>query len=78
MDPTNNKFVDFLYRDKSIPKKQGKFYQVWVNRFLSYYQKDLKSASYRTIKNFLNILEKEGKQDWQKRQAYRAVHVFLG
>lgn len=77
MDRPNNEFIEFLYKKKSIPKKQGKFYLVWVNRFLSFYQKDLKTASYKTIMAFLNELEKERKDDWQIRQAYRAVNVFL-
>ncbi|MEA3435610.1 MAG: integron integrase [Thermodesulfobacteriota bacterium] len=77
MNKLNNEFVEFLYKNRSIPKKQGKFYLIWVNRFLSYYQKDLKTASYKTIKDFINVLEKEGKDDWQIRQAYRAVNIFL-
>lgn len=50
---------------------------MWVNRFLSFYQRDLKTASYKSIKAFLDVLEKEGKQDWQIRQAYRAINIFL-
>ena len=75
MNKLNNEFVEFLYKNRSIPKKQGKFYLIWVNRFISYYQKDLKTASYKTIKDFLNVLEKKEKDDWQIRQVYSGVGI---
>jgi len=65
MNKHSNEFVEFFYKNRSIPKKRGKFYLIWVNRFLSYYQKGLKPASYKTIKDFQNVLEKEGKEDRQ-------------
>jgi hypothetical protein len=32
---------------------------------------------YNNIKEFLDKLESEGKEDWQIRQAYKAIKVFL-
>jgi len=51
-----NKFVEFFYKTKSVPKKQGKFYLLWVNRFLSFYQKDLKTVSYKETELNVEIL----------------------
>jgi len=72
-----NSFREFLINEKSIPLKNVRFYQVWVDRFLSYYQKNLKAVKYNNIKEFLDKLESEGKEDRQIRQAYKAVKVFL-
>ena len=73
----SNSFREFLINEKSIPLKNIRFYQVWVDRFLSYYQKNLKAVKYNNIKEFLDKLGSEGKEDWQIRQAYKAVKVFL-
>ncbi len=73
----SNSFREFLINEKSIPLKNIRFYQVWVDRFLSYYQKNLKAVKYNNIKEFLDKLESEGKEDWQIRQAYKAIKVFL-
>ena len=37
-----NSFQDFLINAKGIAKKNSSFYQLWVNKFLSFYQKELK------------------------------------
>ncbi len=34
-------------------------------------------SSHNNIKEFLDKLESEGKEDWQIRQAYKAIKVFL-
>jgi len=44
-----NSFREFLINEKSIPLKNVRFYQVWVDRFLSYYQKNLKAVKYNWI-----------------------------
>ena len=44
---------------------------------MSYYQNNLKAVKYNNIKEFLDKLESEGKEDWQIRQAYKAIKVFL-
>ena len=72
-----NKFVEYLNKEKSIPLKQARYYLVWINRFLALYQKNLKNVSQKNINDFLEALTREGKEDWQRRQAYRAVHIFL-
>ena len=69
----SNNFREFLINEKSIPLKNIRFYQVWVDKFLSYYQKNLKTVKYNNIKEFLDKLESEGKEDWQIRQAYKAI-----
>jgi integron integrase len=73
----SNSFKDFLINDKNIPNKNIIFYQAWVNKFLSFYQKKLKTVKYDNIKAFLDTLESEGREDWQIRQAYRAIKYFL-
>ncbi len=73
----SNSFKEFLINDKNIPNKNIIFYQVWVNKFLSFYQKNLKAVKYDNIKAFLDKLESEGKEDWQIRQAYRSIKFFL-
>ena len=73
----SNNFREFLINEKSIPFKNVRFYEVWVDKFLSYYQKNLKAVKYNNIKEFLDKLESEGKEDWQIRQAYKAIKVFL-
>ncbi|MDY6863877.1 MAG: integron integrase [Thermodesulfobacteriota bacterium] len=70
-------FREYLINEKSIPFRNIKFYQLWVDKFLSYYQKNLKAVKYNNIKEFLDVLESEGKEDWQIRQAYKAIKVFL-
>ena len=50
------------------------------NKFSSYYQNDINKinkVNYENIKNFLDTLEAEGKKDWQIRQAYQAIKLFL-
>ncbi len=64
-----NDFKEFLINDKNIPNKNIIFYQVWVNKFLSFYQKNLKTVKYDNIKAFLDKLESDGKEDRQIRQA---------
>ena len=73
----SDSFKEFLINDKNIPNKNIIFYQAWVNQFLSFYQKNLKTVKYDNIKAFLDKLESEGKEDWQIRQAYRSVKFFL-
>jgi hypothetical protein len=73
----SNNFREFLINEKYIPLKNIRFYQVWVDKFLSYYQNNLKAVNYNDIKQFLDELESEGKEDWQIRQAYKAIKVFL-
>jgi len=73
----SNSFKEFLINDKNIPNKNIIFYQVWVNKFLSFYQKNLKAVKYDNIKAFLDKLESDGKEDWQTRQAYRSIKFFL-
>ncbi len=63
--------------NKNILNKNIIFYQVWVNQFLSFYQKNLKTVKYDNIKAFLDKLESDGKEDWQIRQAYRSIKFFL-
>ncbi len=78
MEKSNShNFEEFLKNNKFIPSKHSKFYQVWVEKFISYYQKDFKAVKYRNIKDFLDKLDSEGKEDWQIRQAYKAIKVFL-
>jgi hypothetical protein len=52
----------FLIFDKHSPVKNVRFYQVWLDKFLSYYQKNLKAVQYNNIKEFLDKLESEGKE----------------
>ncbi len=72
-----NKFVEYLNKEKSIPLKHARYYLVWVNKFLAFYQKNLKNVNQKNINDFLDTLTSEGKKDWQRKQAYRAVHLFL-
>ncbi len=72
-----NKFVEYLNKEKSIPLKHARYYLVWINKFLALYQKNLKNVSQKNINDFLETLTREGKEDWQRKQAYRAVHIFL-
>jgi len=74
---SSDSFKEFLINDKNIPDKNIIFYQAWVNQFLSFYQKNLKTVKYDNIKAFLDKLESDGKEDWQIRQAYRSVKSFL-
>ena len=39
----------FILNEKSVPFKNVRFYQVWVDKFLSYYQKNLKAVKYNNI-----------------------------
>lgn len=73
----SDNFVEFLVNKKNIPEKQAKYFLLWVNKFLSYYQKDLKIVNYKIIKDFLDTLESESKEDWQLRQAYRAIKLLI-
>lgn len=73
----SNRFQDFLVNDKKIPNKNIIFYQAWVNKFLSFYQRDLNTVKYDNIKSFLDKLESEDREDRQIRQAYRAIKYFL-
>jgi hypothetical protein len=43
---SSNNFREFLINEKTIPLKNIRFYQVWVDTFLSYYQKNLKAVKY--------------------------------
>jgi len=40
----SNNFREFLINEKFILLKNIRFYQVWVDKFLSYYQKNLKAV----------------------------------
>ncbi len=73
----SNNFQTFLINKKNIPEKHTKYYQQWVNKFLNHYQKNLKTVKYKNIKDFIDKLESEGKEDWQIRQAYKAIKIFL-
>ena len=57
---SSNSFKEFLINGKNIANKNIIFYQVWVNKFVSFYQKNLKTVKYDNIKAFLDKLE----SDW--------------
>jgi len=44
-----NLFPLKMFNEKSVPFKNVRFYQVWVDKFLSYYQKNLKTVKYNNI-----------------------------
>lgn len=50
----SNNFREFLINQESIPPKNIRFYQVWVNKFLTYYQKNLNEKY--GVKSTLDLL----------------------
>ena len=45
----SNNFREFLINEKSVSLKNIRFYQVWADKFLSYYQKNLKAVKYNNM-----------------------------
>ena len=56
----SDNFREFLINEKSIPLKNIRFYQVWVDKFLSYYQKHLEAVKYNNIKAGLSLPPLDG------------------
>lgn len=53
------------------------FYRGWVLRWLGFIKpKQFRQADETDFRAFLSLLEREGKQDWQIRQAEEALRVF--
>jgi hypothetical protein len=73
-----SEFQKFLLDKKFIPEKNTPFYAYWVNKFLYFSNNTEILPADARIKKFLDQLSAKAETtDWQIRQAYDAIRLYL-
>jgi hypothetical protein len=71
-------FQEFLRANKLVPEKYIPYYAYWLGKFIHFSNKNISADHKKLMLEFIDSLQKERAiQDWQIRQADKAVRLYL-
>ena len=71
-------FGEYLLRSRIAGEKHARYYVGWVRRFLDRPVVASAETVDEALAGFVEVLEREGREDWQIEQARRAITAWLG
>ncbi len=72
-----SQFGDHLLRRKLTDERHGRFYVLWVRKFLGMAPAIPHATPDESLSLYLDALERDGVEDWQREQARKAVTAWL-
>ncbi len=72
-----NQLEIFLKHKKGLSENKIKYYVFWLNKFFTYYSKNIDNISEQELIEFSDLLESKGYEEWQVKQAREAVVLYI-